>query len=168
MRILRNVHVLTCGLLGALIVLTASSAAKAADWGTIKGQVIFGGATIPNRAPLKVDKDQKECLAKGPILSEEWVVDPKTKGVKWVYVWLVPDSKKKDDLIKAMPTHPDLKKRKLESIKVDQPCCMFEPYCIALQEGQSLEMHNSMDIAHNVKVDGNPDVGNPVINQLLP
>ncbi len=105
----------------------------------------------------------------GPILSEDWVVDPKTKGVKWVYVWLILDSKKPGDLIKPLPfIHPDLKKKKLEDIKVDQPCCMFEPYCIALQEGQSLEMHNSMDIAHNVKVDGNPDVGNPVLNQLLP
>src|SRR5271163_3437755 len=98
MRLLRNVRWFVCGLLAALLVVAGSSATHADDWGTIKGQIIFGGDKVPKRVELKVDKDQKECLAKGPLLSEEWVVDPKTKGVKWAYVWLIPDSKKKDDL----------------------------------------------------------------------
>ena len=149
-------------------VLSANAAADG-DWGTIKGQVIFGGSKPPAAAVMKVDKDQQACLAtKKELTSEDWVVDPETKGLKWAIVWLVPDSKKKEDLTKPIPINPKLKGRKLENVVIDQPCCMFEPYCIALQEGQSITIKNSMSITHNSKVDGDSDAGNPQVNPLIP
>jgi hypothetical protein len=139
------------------------------EWGTIKGQVIFGGDKIPAPVVLNVNKDQQACLAtKKQLTSEDWVIDPATKGLQWAIVWLIPDSRKKEDLTKPIPINPKLKGRKLENVVIDQPCCMFEPYCIALQDGQSITIKNSMTIAHNSKVDGDTDIGNPQVNPLIP
>jgi hypothetical protein len=170
MRLFGTVRTLVCGLLCGLLVLASAGAAPAQQqWGTIKGQVIYGGDKLPAPVVLNVNKDPEACLAKKKQLtSEEWVIDPKTKGVKWVYVYLIPDSRNANDIVKPIPVHEDLKKKKLENVVLDQPCCMFEPYATALQEGQSITVKNSMGIAHNVKVDGNATVGNPTINQLIP
>src|ERR1700722_18786502 len=43
------------------------AAAAEGEWGTIKGQVIFGGDKPPKLPALNVDKDGKECLVKGPL-----------------------------------------------------------------------------------------------------
>jgi hypothetical protein len=139
-------------------------------WGTIKGQVVYGGDKAPPMVPLKVDKDEAKCLeTKKQLVAEDWVVDPETKGLKWAIVWLIPaDAKKKPDLVKPIPIHPSLKNRKLENVVIDQPCCMFEPPCVALQDGQSLTIKNSMMIGHNSKVDGDADFGNPTVNPLIP
>lgn len=137
-------------------------------WGTIKGQVVFDGDK-PKEIVLNVDKDQNKCLeTKKQLVSEDWVVDPETKGLKWAIVWLIPDSRKKEDLVKPIPIHPSLKNRKLDNVIIDQPCCLFEPYCVALQQGQSVTIKNSMTISHNSKVDGDSEVGNPQKNPLIP
>ena len=60
---------------------------QAAGWGSVKGQIVFAG-TPPTPEPLKVDKDVEACTAHGALVSEKYVVDPKTKGVRWVIVWL--------------------------------------------------------------------------------
>jgi hypothetical protein len=168
MRLLVNARLFACGLLVSLLALTGG-AAQAQEWGTIKGQVVFGGDKIPERLALKVDKDQADCTPDGKKLyTEDWVIDPKTKGCKWCFVYLVPDSRNKDDLTKLIPTHPDYKKRKLADVIVDQPCCMFDPYCIGLEDGQFLIMKNSMKISHNSKIDGDESVKNPQENPLIP
>jgi hypothetical protein len=170
MRLFGTARTLVCGLLGGFLVLASAGAAPAQQqWGTIKGRVVYGGDKVPDPIVLKVDKDQKECLAeKKQLTSEEWVIDPKTKGIKWVFVYLIPDSRNAADIVKPIPVHPDLKKKKLENVEVDQPCCTFTPFAVGLLEGQSVTFKNSMSIAHNVKVDGNATVGNPTINQLIP
>jgi hypothetical protein len=168
MRVLGNVRMLVGGLLGALVFLASGNAQAQQEWGTIKGQVIFGGNAIPKPAVLLVNKDGPACLAKGPLLSEDWVIDPETKGIKWVYVWLVPDSRDKKDLVKPIPINPKLLGKKLDNIVIDQPCCLFEPYAVALQQGQSITVKNSMGIAHNSKIDGDAAVGNPQTNPLIP
>src|SRR5947207_433926 len=88
-------------------VLCAPGAAGAQGWGTVKGQVVFGGGAIPPNDKANVDKDQAHCLAKGDILRNELVVNPKNKGVRWVLVWLTDPS----DSSKAAwdkPIHPSL------------------------------------------------------------
>lgn len=143
------------------------AAAADGEWGTIKGQVVFGGAKPPTPAVMDVTKDKDACLATKKVLtSEDWVVDPETKGLKWAIVWLIPDSRKKEDLTKPIPINPKLKDRKLPNVVIDQPCCMFEPYCIALQEGQSITIKNSMSISHNSKVDS--DDPNTTKNPIIP
>src|SRR2546429_1613626 len=94
------------------------AAAPAQQWGTVKGQVVWGGAAIPKRAEVKVTKDQDHC---GKLLDDELLIDPKTNGVKDVLVWLKPIGDA------AMPIHPDSKKVPEKIVEIDQPRCQFTP-----------------------------------------
>ena len=78
------------------------SGLNAQDWGTLKGKVVWGGSETPKPELVKIDKDQDHCLSKGDITSEKLVIDPATKGVRWVMVWLVDPKNPKADL----PIHP--------------------------------------------------------------
>lgn len=140
-------------------VLSAAKAAETEGWGTIKGQVVWAGDKVPQRAPLKVDKDQDACLKNGPLLDDKLVVNPKNKGVRWAAVYLMNENGFK----KEIPVHPSLRDIKKKVVEVDQPCCQFEPHVLALQEGQTLVVKNSATIPHNVKVDPEPS-----LNQILP
>src|SRR4051812_17594854 len=66
----------------------AAEGGAGGGWGTVTGQVVYAGGEAPQRPPIKVDRDQAECLRRGPLLDEKYVVDPRTKGVRWVMVWL--------------------------------------------------------------------------------
>jgi hypothetical protein len=151
----------------ALMILGLGSTTVAdnpAAWGEVTGQVVYGGDSIPELKKLEVTKDQEHCLGMGPILSEEWVVNPKNKGVRWVFVWLGPaDPKSKVKL----PIHPDLKDLKDKSVILDQPTCQFIPHALALREGQVLVTMNSAKIAHNVHWTGFP-TKNPGGNVIVP
>src|SRR5262249_22498073 len=73
---------------GAVLALAFCAGSAQAQWGTIKGQVVFDGP-IPAKKKANVDKDKDHCLAKGDIYTDDYVVDPKTRGVRWVVVWLI-------------------------------------------------------------------------------
>jgi plastocyanin len=141
--------------------LIAAGAVRADGWGTIKGQVVFAGDKVPERAPFKVDKDQNECLKNGPLLDDRLIINPKNKGVRWAAVYLM--SAEKDGFKKPIPIHPSLKEIKKKVVEVDQPCCLFEPHVLAVREGQTLVFKNSAMISHNVKVDPVPS-----LNQIVP
>ena len=71
--------------LGLLVLLANAAAAQAQQWGTVKGRVVFDG-DVPERKQIQPFlpcsmEIEKACLKDGPILSDELVVDPKTKGV---------------------------------------------------------------------------------------
>jgi hypothetical protein len=129
-----------------------------AGWGTVKGQVVFAGDKIPERVKQNVDKDKEHCLSKGDILNEDWVVNPKNKGVRWAIVWLAADNNLKNPA-KKMPIHPSLAKSKTPEVVLDQPCCAFEPHVLAMRDDQTLVFKNSGAVAHNV----NYGLGNPLL-----
>jgi hypothetical protein len=131
------------------------------QWGTVKGQVVWGGGELPPRKDVKVEKDQEHCLSKGPIPDESWVVNSQNKGVRWAFVWLAPEPGQP-----KLSIHPDLKTIKQGEVVIDQPCCRFEPHALALREGQELVFKNSAPIAHNVNWTG--VLKNPGSNQILP
>jgi hypothetical protein len=132
-------------------------------WGTIKGKVVFGGAQLPKKAPLdevKDNKDQKHCLANGPLFDPTWVVNEKNKGVRYICVWLEdPDGN-------ALPVHADLKEIKVKKVVIDQPQCLFVPHALAMREGQILVAKNSSPIPHNFRWGGNPLI-NPGGNKVI-
>ena len=138
------------------------SGLNAQDWGTLKGKVVWGGSETPKPELVKIDKDQDHCLSKGDITSEKLVIDPATKGVRWVMVWLVDPKNPKADL----PIHPSLKEPKEKEVLVDQPCCKFEPHLITLREGQTLVAKNSSPIPHNVNLVSTGK--NPSKNEIIP
>jgi len=135
-------------------------------WGTVQGQVIKLGPA-PEQKPIEAaskHQDAKNCLAQGPVVDQAWVVNPKDKGVKWVFVWLQPD---KDKGPTELPIHPSLKEIKQKEVVIDQPCCTFIPHALAMREGQVLIAKNSAPMPHNFKYGGNP-TKNPGGNFLIP
>jgi hypothetical protein len=146
---------------GLAVGLSNPSAAQApADWATVKGQVVYDG-NPPERKTLDVTKDQGHCLAKGPLLSEEWVVNKENKGVQWTFVWLMPNNP-----MAQMPIHPALAQIKNKDVSIDQPQCQFEPHALGLRQGQDLVAKNSSPAVHNVNWTGG--LKNPGGNVIVP
>ncbi len=138
-----------------------ATAQAPAGWGTVKGQVLWAGGAIPERKPLNVTKDQAHCLAKGPLLSEDWVVNPKNKGIRWTLLWLAPMAKGGN-----LPIKPDLQTVKDKDVVLDQPHCQFEPHVLGMRQGQVLLVKNSAPVAHNVNWTGG--IKNPGGNVIVP
>jgi plastocyanin len=131
------------------------------QWGTVKGQVVWGGDALPPRKNVDVNKDQEHCLSKGPIPDESWVINSANKGIRWAFVWLVPEPGQP-----KLAINPDVQLIKQSEVVIDQPCCRFEPHALALREGQQLIFKNSAPVAHNVNWTG--VLKNPGSNQILP
>jgi hypothetical protein len=102
---------------------------------TIKGKVTLTGgepdvAALTQRIQgLMKAKDEKTCLA--PTASEleksqfEWIIDPATKGVANVFVWVRPP--------KGQFFPIDLEKKTWQDdVILDQPHCAFVPHCVLL------------------------------------
>ncbi len=145
----------------ALVVLTSSGRAEAQKWGTVKGTVVLDGP-VPAPVPIVPDTDAVFCNSKGPFFKQDLVVDPKTKGVRWVMVWLLDESGNFD---KAIPIHPKLAKPE-KSVLIDQPCCAFEPHALCIRKGQVLVAKNSAMVTHNVNIIGGDE--NPNKNIAIP
>jgi hypothetical protein len=151
---------LSAAVTAAFTVVFFAGSAAADDWGTVKGQVTWGGKEVPK--PEEVDTTKEAKCAKCAVFKEEFVVG-KNGGVKNVFVWLQDAGNPKAKL----PIHPSLKEIKAKEVVMDQPCCKFEPHAIALREGQKLIGKNSSkDIAHNMHWLGGDD--NPGDNKLIP
>jgi len=150
------------GIAAALASLVGIDPAFADGWGDVRGQVIWSGAAAPAKKEITPNKDQAHCLSKGPLISDELIVDAKTKGVKNVIVWLA--ALQAGD---KLPIHPNLAVVPKETVVIDQPCCMFVPRVTVMREGQTLEVKNSAPILHNAKIMGSP-TGNGTINLAIP
>jgi len=153
--------VLVGGVLAIALSGRPANAAGDDKWSDVKGQVVFAGANVPKQAPLNVNKDQQACLAKGPILNEEVVVNPQNKGVANVFVWITDASGAKP------PMNPALAKPAKPTVELDQPTCAFEPHALAMREGQTLVAKNTAPVAHNVNWQGSP-AKNPGGNKIIP
>jgi len=96
---------------------------KAEGWGTLKGQVTFGGDAPAAKVLIekgKAAKDPDVSAKDAPLLSERLVVDGGTKGVKNVLVYLNKPTSVSDEAKKAAAaTH----------VLFDQDKCVFEPMC---------------------------------------
>ncbi len=120
------------------------------QWVTVRGQVLWKG-DLPKPEVLTVTgADQPACCASGPLVSNQLVIDPATRGVKNVVVWLRPDS---DDRTAGWPAdriHPTLRNPVPRQHVLDQPDCQFEPRIMAMRDGDSLLVKNTSAIRHNV------------------
>jgi hypothetical protein len=147
-------HALSCALCCALI-LALAGGTRAEDkpkWVTIKGQVVFpADKQIPARAALNVNQDKPHCLSKGAILDESILVNPKTRGIKNVVVYLRPDNEKPAAAFAPNEIHPDDLKRKPAEVVIDQPCCMFVNRVSLARVGDTIVVKNPAPapVAHN-------------------
>jgi hypothetical protein len=142
--------VVIAGVVGEGATVTSAAAAigtgaatAAGDWGSIKGQIIAGGAVKPLK-PLvaKGDasaKDSAICAAQ-EVPDEELVVDEKTGGIANVVVYLQK---------KPAKLHPDLEKSKDAEIVFDQKGCRFLPHVLLVRTDQKVRVLSDDAIAHN-------------------
>ena len=135
--------VICCALLGDF----AHADDPKQTWTTITGRVVFPeDKPIPQRAALNVN--QAPCLAKGPILDEATLINPKNRGIQNVVVFLRPLNTDQKEFAKGQ-IHPDDVKRKPAEVVIDQPCCMFVDRVTVARPGDTLVVKNSSAIVHN-------------------
>jgi plastocyanin len=125
---------------------TAPAATTASGWGTLKGQVKFGGdAPEPKvlQAQGKAEKNPDICAVKAPIISERLIVDKASKGVKNTLVYLPKPTSVNEDAKKAAVATP---------ILFDQKNCVFEPHVVGMMAGTPVTLKSSDSTNHNVNV----------------
>ena len=134
------------------------------QWANIKGQIVWAGE-VPKQAPVKVTANQNVCAMDKVALEEDYIINPKNKGVKDVFVWIRPTGADKKAPFPVAAINPDLLKLKAPGVEIDQPCCRFIPHVLAARQGQTMTIKNCMPIAHNAKWSSSE---NGDINPLLP
>jgi plastocyanin len=149
------------GLLVAVAAVGLSPAQNAGDWGTIKGQIKLTAAPEPKKVDVTVDKEH--CLSKGTLVYTDIIVDPKSKGVKNIVLWLRPDDTNLRATFPKEKIHPNLAKAPAKHHLIDQPCCQFEPRVLAAREGDTLEVKNTAPVPHNVNYSSDDDAFNITI-----
>lgn len=125
-----------------LLCLLSISVTVADDWGTISGKIVLKGD-----APAKVllhakganVKDGEVCAA-GDVYKDDLVVDEDTKGIANIFVYLYKKPKK---------VFPASAKPAEAKLIFDQKNCVFKPHALVVQAGQTVEVLNSDDVAHN-------------------
>lgn len=119
----------------------------AEGWATVKGQVVFGGDTIPKAEEFKVTTDQDHCLKNGAALDKVWDVNPSNKGLAGIVVFINPERDEK------LPIHPDFADAPKPFV-LDQPYCVFTPRIFAVRSGQTITAKNPDPKLHNVVMKG--------------
>lgn len=139
----------------------ATPAHAQADFGTIKGRLVWGGDQAPEAKVLVAKGDQTvkdpAVCAVHEIRSNDLVVDSKTKGVADGVAYLV----------KPSGTNPAAEKALLAKteVEIDQKNCTFVPTTTAMHKDQALEFKSSDAVNHNVRYAA---FTNAPFNQILP
>src|SRR5262249_43762604 len=138
---------------------------------TLKGQVVYDGDPL---APQKLKFGaavEPHCL-KGDTEDLTWVVDPKTRAVAGVVVWVKPAEGKSFHYASI----PEKLRKRDDTVSMDQPYCNFVPRVAAFNPsifdgkqqvptGQKFVMKNSAPIQHNSHYKGSEAIpensGNP-------
>jgi len=140
----------------AMTVSATVSPSSAADWGTLKGRLIYEGDPIKPDA-INVNKDVGYCGKHG--LVDETIAVGEKGGLQNVFIYLYVKRGKSVDV------HPDLEKPPGETLVLDNKGCRFEPHGMILRTGQTLEIRNSdPGIGHNTNA---VFLRNPVFNELV-
>ncbi|PQO38527.1 twin-arginine translocation signal domain-containing protein [Blastopirellula marina] len=136
-------------------------------FGGLKGRILLDG-DVPERKEVDLStaalnaEDLKWFRSLGPILNEDWVVDPKTKAVRWVYVWLIPEDKQG-----TLTPHESLTVLGDDEkiIPIDQEPTGYVPHAVAIREEQGILMRNQGPVAHVFNMQG---FSNPSKNIAMP
>jgi hypothetical protein len=126
-------------LLGAVLF---ASAVHGDGFGTLEGQFVLEGE-VPKTKPLVVKAAPPAppgCGAQG-VPDESLVVDPKTKGIAHIFVYLrkAPAS-----------VHPDLKQSAKPEVAFDNKGCQYVPHAAIARTDQSLRFTSSDATPHNI------------------
>jgi len=141
------------GLLAVALLASLGAAARAEEWGTLTGRIVYDG-TPPAPEPIVPDKDKEVCgLQK--LFKEEIEVGSKG-GLKDALVYLY----KPNDVAVA----PEYEATAKADVVVDNKGCRFQPHVSILRVGQTLVIKNSDPVAHNTK---GVALKNPEFNEMI-
>ncbi len=157
-------------ILGLSVAILVSSvvglSSQGADWGNLSGQFIFDGQP-PTPPPVKITKD-KECCGKFHVIDESLLVNPKSKGIKNIILYLYPETRRSHSRSRRkikIPVFPGYKESANAEVKLDNFKCRFDPHVVLLRTTQTLVIGNSDPIGHNTKID---TFRNDPINYTIP
>jgi hypothetical protein len=118
----------------------------ASGYGTVTGQFVLDGE-IPELKPLvaKGDSSAKDAAvcAKEGVQDESLIVDPATKGIANVFVYM---PKAPNDIA------PELRETKEKIVKFDQIGCHFIPHALILRTNQKVAILSADSVSHNTHV----------------
>jgi hypothetical protein len=123
-----------------------------AEFGSIKGRIVWGGDEIPAPKVLeekgKAKTNPEVCARDQTIYDRELVVDPKTKGVLYCCAYISrPKGSNPGAVKELLAKHP--------TVEIDQRNCEFLPYLTVMHEGQTLVVTSSdAGINHNFHITG--------------
>ena len=114
-----------------------------AQWGTLKGQILLDG-DVPTIKPLvakgdSAARDAAVCAAQD-VPDEKLVVDPQTKGIANVVVYLAKKPEK---------VAPGLEKSATPTVTFDQKGCKFLPHVMVVRTDQQVVVLSDDSVAHN-------------------
>lgn len=125
----------------ALLAVVGICGSAQAQWGHVKGRFVFDGEvpkpTILFPAGGNV-KDAEVCAATD-FVSDELVVDPETKGIQNIFVYMR----------RASKVHPDLKDSEESEVVFDQKACRFIPHAMFIRTDQTVKVKSDDPVAHN-------------------
>jgi hypothetical protein len=113
------------------------------DYGAITGQFVLDG-DIPEQKVLVAAGaavNNAAVCAAANILSEELVVDPKSRGISNIFVYLP----------KAAQVHPRLKASETKEVVFDQKGCRFIPHALCVRTDQVVRVKSADACAHNTR-----------------
>jgi hypothetical protein len=133
----------------------ASATATGTGWGSLTGTFVFEGTPPAPKLLPTGGKDAPTCNPDG-IPDESLVVDPQSKGVKNVLVFLK----------KASRTHESYAQSASQPALFDQKNCMFETHVLPVLVKQPVVLKNSeAGVGHNTQISPPADTA---VNPLLP
>lgn len=124
------------------ILLFASAATSAAEWGTIKGRFVVDG-TPAARPALNLGSDQF-CIGQKP--TDRTVVVGEKSALANVAVMLFVARGQ------AVDIHPDYAELATKPVELDNKNCTFVPHITLLRTNQPLIVKNSDPVGHNTNL----------------
>jgi len=125
-----------------------AAAVGQADFGTIKGRLVWGGDEVPPSKVVeekgKAQKDPEVCAKDEAIISQELVVDPKTKGIAFGFAYIPRPKGANPEAVQQLVA-------KEPKVEFDQKNCQFAPHAKAMHQDQVLVLKSSDPVNHNVR-----------------
>ncbi len=116
------------------------------DYGSLFGEFVLDG-DFPKLSPLVAKGDPQvrdpAICAAADIPDDSLIVDPKTKGIANVFVYL----------LKAQKVHPKLKESAAKEVVFDQQGCRFTPHALLVRTDQLVRVKSNDSCAHNTKTE---------------
>jgi hypothetical protein len=149
-----NVHICLTSLFACLALLVPSVVARddETEWGNLTATFLYDGEP-PEPKAIDVDKDA--AAFKLPLFDQSLLVEPKTKGIANVVVWLyvMRDAK-------LPPIHPSYKELAKRDVTLTYHNGQIDPHISLVRINQKLVLNNTDKVAYNPKMDFFYNLGN--------